>query len=176
MNAVPPDELLKRAAQARRENRLSDAYRDAAEAVRLSRLANARAGLSRALMMLGQIERDEDRAENALTYYQEAVSLRREEGDLLPLAHTVRHLADLHRGAHRLELAASCYDEALAIYRANEHTAPLDLANATRGFALLKDARGDSEEGRRLWEEARALYLVVGAREGVEECDARLSE
>ncbi len=127
-------------------------------------------------MMLGQIERDEDRAENALPYYQEAVSLCRDERDSLRLAHTVRHLADLHRGAGRLELAASCYDEALALYRAHEHTAPLDLANAIRGFALLQDARGDSEEGRRLWKEARALYLAAGVREGVEECSARLGE
>jgi hypothetical protein len=38
----------------------------------------------------------------------------------------------------------------------------------------LKDARGDTEASRRLWEEARALYLAVGVREGVEECSARL--
>lgn len=174
MSALSSDELIKRAAQARRENRLSDAYRDAEEAVRLSRLASTRAGLSRALMMLGQIERDQDRAENALPYYQEAVSLCREEGDALRLAHTVRHLADLHREAGRLDLAAPYYDEALALYRDDPRTAPLDLANAIRGFALLKDGRGDTEESRRLWEEARVLYLEVGVQEGVEECSARL--
>ncbi len=125
-------------------------------------------------MMLGQIERDEDRAENALPYYEEAVSLCRKEGDPLRLAHAVRHLADLHRGASRLDLAASCYDEALALYRGDQRTAALDLANAIRGFALLKDGRGDVEEGRRLWEEARTLYLAVGVQAGVEECSARL--
>ncbi len=174
MSTLSSDELIKRAAQARRENRLSDAYRDAEEAVRLSRLAGTRAGLSRALMMLGQIERDEDRAEHALPYYQEALSLCREEGDSLRLAHTVRHLADLHRGACRLDLAASCYDEALTLYRTDQRTSPLDLANAVRGFALLKDGRGETEEGRRLWAEACALYLAGGVEEGVEECRARL--
>ena len=175
MSALSSDELLKHAAQARREDRLSDACQNSKEAVRLSRLAGSRAALFRALMMLGQIERDEDRPENALSPYEEAVSLSRQEGDLLRLAHTVRHLADLHLELSHLDLAASCYEEALALYRADKRTVPLDLANAIRGFALLKDARGQAEEGRRLWEEARALYLAVGVREGVEECDARLS-
>lgn len=175
MSAPSSDELIERAAQARRENRLSDAHRDAEAAVKLCRLASPRTGLSRALTMLGQIERDEDRAGKALPHYQEAVTLCREEGHTLRLAHAVRHLADLHREVHRLDLAEPCYHEALALYRSDKRTGPLDLANAIRGYALLKDACGDTEESRRLWREARALYLEVGVRAGVEECSARLS-
>ena len=87
----------------------------------------------------------------------------------------MRHLADLHRGAGRLDLAGFSYDEALALYRDDPRTAPLDFANALRGVALLRDESGDLEAGKRLWEEARALYLSVGVQEGFEECNTRLS-
>ena len=65
------------------------------------------------------------------------------------------------------------YREALAIYRRNERTPPLDLANALRGFALLK---GRSAEANALWQEARDLYAAVGVEAGVAESSGRLAE
>jgi tetratricopeptide (TPR) repeat protein len=175
MTPLSPDEFMQRAAQARRENRLSDARRDAEEALRLYRMAAARQGLARALMLLGQIERDEQQPENALRCYEEAVQLRREEGDPLRLAHSVRHLADLYSETGLLDSAASCYSESLSLYCSNQQTAPLDLANALRGFALLEEKRGEPANSQRLWEEARALYVAVGVKAGVEECSSHLS-
>ncbi len=167
--------LMKEADRARRENRPADAHRDLVEAVALCRQAGAQGELVQALKGLGQIERDLGHGDAARPLYEEAVAICREEGDVLTLAHTVRHLGDIHRDAGRVELAEPCYHEALALYRSHEGTPPLDLANAIRPLAMLKDAAGEVEEARRLWEEARDLYEAVSVREGVAECSARLA-
>ena len=166
--------LVRRAAHARREDRLADAHRDLTEAVALGRQAGVLRELVQALKGLGQIERDLGRGAAARPLYEEAVDLCREEGDPLVLAHTVRHLGDIHQDAGRLELAEPCYLEALALYRSHEGTPPLDLANAIRPLAMLREDMGQAEEARRLWAEARDLYASVDVREGVKECAARL--
>src|SRR5947207_9468868 len=86
-----------------------------------------------------------------------AVANLRKVGDALRLAHAVRHLGDAYYYARRSELAEPCYLEALSIYRRHEHTPPLDLANAIRSFAVLKDEVGADEEAKRLWQEAHNL-------------------
>jgi tetratricopeptide (TPR) repeat protein len=167
-------DLLEGAQLARREHRLADAHRDLVEAVRLVRQSGERRDLIRALKALGQIERDLGRGDAARPLYEEAVTISREDGDPLMLAHTIRHLGDIHRDAKRLADAELCYHEALALYRANE-AAPLDLANAIRPFAILKEATGKAEEARPFWEEARELYAAVNVQEGVAECARRLA-
>jgi tetratricopeptide (TPR) repeat protein len=168
------DKLLQQALQARREHRLADAERDLIKAVALYRDAGVRAELARALAALGQIERDQRRVDDALRHYQEAVALYRAEGDPLPIAHTVRHVADILREAGRHKLAEPYYQESLELYRREASTAPLDLANAIRGLALLKSDIGEAETARALWGEARNLYAAVRVDAGVTECDRRL--
>ncbi len=167
--------LLQRADLARRENRLPDAHRDLLEAVALCRHSGTRRDLVRALKGLGQIERDLNRGDAALVLYEEAVAICRGEDDALALAHTIRHLGDIHRNAGRMELAEPCYHEALAIYRNHEQTLPLDLANAIRPLAILKEQAGEAEEAIRLWTEARDLYAAVDVGAGVAESSARLA-
>src|SRR5258705_5820955 len=134
--------LMKAANRARLEERPADALRDYAEAVTICRQSGAKRELIKALKGLGQIERDLDRGDAALPLYEEAVAICREEGDPLLLAHTVRHLGDIHQEARRTELAEPCYIEAIAIYRSDDHTEPLDLANAIRPLAILTDEAG----------------------------------
>jgi tetratricopeptide (TPR) repeat protein len=74
-----------------------------------------------------------------------------------------------------LEQAAPHYNEALEIYRSHARTPPLDLANAIRGFALLKGNTGDTEEAKQLWQEARDLYAQVGVEAGVAGADAQIA-
>ena len=167
--------LMQRADRARGEHRLPDAHRDLLEAVALCRHTGTRRDLVRALKGLGQIERDLKRGDAALALYEEAVVICRGEDDALALAHTLRHLGDIHRDAGRTELAGTCYREALAIYRDHEQTSPLDLANAIRPLAILKDQSGDVEEAIRLWKEARDLYAAVDVGAGVAESSARLA-
>jgi tetratricopeptide (TPR) repeat protein len=166
--------LMIEANRARLEDRPDDAYRDYAAAVELCRQSGARRELIRALKGLGQIERDMNRGAAALPLYEEAVAISREEDDLLILAHTLRHVGDIHRDAGRAELAESNYLQALTIYRSNEHTQPLDLANAIRPLAILKDDAGEVEEAKQLWTEARDLYAAVNVQEGVSESSQRL--
>jgi tetratricopeptide (TPR) repeat protein len=134
-----------------------------------------RANLAHALTGLAQIERDLGNTNAALRLYEEADPIYRAENDLLRLAHTVRHVADIHQDMGQLDLAEPHYHEALNIYRSHKETPPLDLANAVRGLALLKSESGNTEEARRLWQEARDLYAAVNVEAGVKESTRRLA-
>ncbi|HEY0703662.1 MAG TPA: tetratricopeptide repeat protein [Candidatus Acidoferrales bacterium] len=168
--AAPIDHLLDQAAQARRENRPADARRDLVEAVAQARVSNAEpATLSRALKSLGQIERDLKHQDAALELYEEAAQIDRQLGDPLTIAHTIRHLGDIHQDSSRPAQAEPLYLEALAIYRADPQTKTLDLANAVRPLALLKESAGQHDEADVLWDEARGLYASLDIFPGVAE-------
>ena len=95
--------------------------------------------------------------------------------DPLRLAHTVRHVGDILREDKQLEPAGPCYREALEIYRAHEDTPPLDLANAIRGYALLKAETGERQDAIALWQEAGELYAQVHVEAGVAESERRVA-
>jgi tetratricopeptide (TPR) repeat protein len=168
------DQLLTQAYQARRDNRPADAKQMFGEAVDLCR-ADGGAALARALTGLGQIERDMGRLDVARRQYEAALAIYRVAGDSLKVAHTVRHLGDIHHDNGRPELAEPCYIEALALYRRDPRTPPIDLANAIRGFAILKEDAGQTEEATALWEEARDLYASVSIQAGVTESARRIA-
>ncbi|MGA7685870.1 MAG: tetratricopeptide repeat protein [Terriglobales bacterium] len=169
------ENLVTNALQARREGRSHDARRDLIAAVDLCRQAPAPADLARALADLGQIERDLGRLDAALKHYEEAAAIYRAQNNLPRLAHTIRHIGDIHRSAGHPALAEPCYEEALILYRNDKQTTPLDLANAIRGFAILKSDAGDSPKAIALWTEARDLYRVAAVNEGVAESSRRLA-
>ena len=104
-----------------------------------------------------------------------AVAKARRGDDPLRLAHAVRHLGDAYYYAKQSAQADACYVEALSIYRGHEHPRPLDLANAIRSFAVLKDQIGETEKAQPLWQEAHDLYLAVNVPAGVAESAARLA-
>lgn len=104
-----------------------------------------------------------------------AVAIARKGSDPLLLAHRVRHLGDAYYYPRRLALAEPCFVEALSIYRRHEHTPPLDLANAIRSVAVLKQELGAAEDGQRLWQEAHDLYFATNVPAGVAESAGRLA-
>src|SRR5262245_8593854 len=104
-----------------------------------------------------------------------AVAALRTGDDRLRLAHAVRRLGGAYYDAGHAKLAERCYIEALSIYRNRDGVRPLDLANALRVFAVLKDEAGEHKEARRLWQEAHRLYLSVNATAGIAESAARLA-
>jgi tetratricopeptide (TPR) repeat protein len=110
-----------------------------------------------------------------ILWFKLAVARARQLGDPLRLAHRVRHLGDAYHYAGRTALAEPCYVEALSIYRRHEHARPLDLANAIRSLAVLKQEGGAAAEAQRLWQEAHDLYVGVHAPAGVAESAARLA-
>ena len=167
--------LIQRGHAERREDRLEDALQSFAEAVAAARRDGNDADLVLALKGLGQIERDLGRGERAIPLYEEAVELCLANDDLPALAHSLRHLGDIHQDGGGWSAAEPYYQQALTLYRAFEGTSALDLANAVRPYALLRERLGDSEEALALWREARALYVAAGIAEGIEECERHLN-
>lgn len=104
-----------------------------------------------------------------------AVAKSRKTDDLLRLAHAIRHLGEAYYYARQPAQAEPCYVEALSIYRRHDHAPSLDLANAIRSFAVLKDHVGADTEARLLWQEAHDLYVNVNVTAGVAESAARLA-
>ena len=103
------------------------------------------------------------------------VAKSRRVDEPLRFAHAVRHLGDAYYYAGRASLADSCYVEALSIYRSHEDRRPLDLANAIRSFAALKDEVGAAQEAQHLWKEAHDLYVSLNVPAGIAESAARLA-
>jgi len=103
------------------------------------------------------------------------VASARQGDDPLRLAHRIRHLGDAYYYAGRWASADGCYVEALSIYRRHERTPVLDLANAIRSFAVLKDEVGATERSQVLWQEAHDLYVTLKISAGVAESAARLA-
>lgn len=99
--------------------------------------------------------------------YKLSVAGLRQIDEPLRLAHQVRHLGDAYRRAGELALAEPCYVEALSIYRSHEDRNPLDLANAIRGFAILKQNVGAPPEAEAMWLEAHNLYVSTNVLSGV---------
>ena len=122
-----------------------------------------------ALKGLAQIERDSGSTEQAISLYEEAVTHCRRAGDQILLAHTIRHLGDAYQDVDAVEKAENCYREALALYRESSSVRGLDLANAVRPFAILKERTGDTAKARELWVEAHELYTIANATAGIEE-------
>ena len=146
---------------------IAGVHADLEKAVAICRDVGAKRELSMALGKLGHVVED---AEAKLACYVEAVAAARESGDARQVAHAVRHLGDVHRNAGRRAEAKGCYDEALNLCR-SEAAPTLDVANAVRPMAILKEDLGDREEALALWREARELYATVGIEEGVDEAD-----
>ena len=169
------ESLLEQGYRARSEHRAAEAKDCFLKAIDLCTGTEERALLARALTGLGQIERDLEDLPGALKHYQDAVQIYRTLDNPLALAHTIRHAGDILRNARQLDLAAACYVDALSIYRENSATLALDLANAIRGFALVKGEAGDGQEAKLLWKEAARLYAEVGVQPGVDESEAQLA-
>lgn len=166
---------FRRGLLARGAGRHADARREFGAALDLARRSGSKQLQVPALKGLAQIERDAGNAAAAVPLYEDAVSDCRAIGDRLLLAHTVRHLGDAHQDLDQLVQAENCYREALSLYRAGDPR-PLDLANAVRSYALLKERTGEQAEARELWTEARRLYASVNASGGVEESTSHLQE
>ncbi len=175
MNPTTPAEWISNGSQARRDQRLDDARNCFSEALNLSGALGDKLQTAQAHIGLGQIERDLKNIGAALKHYQLAVELYRKQENPLALAHTARHVADILLGERKLEQAQRHYEDALAIYRTHQDTPRLDLANALRGYGLLKGRSGQTEEATMLWLEAQSIYEELGIEAGVTECRSHLA-
>ena len=169
-----PETLLEQGRKEKREHRLEYARSLFRMAIRESRKSDNQALRATLYEELGYVERNLRDLESSQKHYCQASEIFRSLGNPLKTAHTVRHAADILREQKKPDLAAALYAESLEIYRSNRDTPPLDLANAIRGFALLKEDTRDRKEALSLWREARGLYEATGIAAGVSESEARI--
>jgi tetratricopeptide (TPR) repeat protein len=85
-------------------------------------------------------------------------------------------LGDVRRHLGQHQDAKARYEEALGIYRSEPKANPLDVANALRSFAILKEKMGDFDGARAFWREARGLYESLSIKAGITECSEHLAE
>jgi tetratricopeptide (TPR) repeat protein len=124
---------------------------------------------------LGAVERNLGNYDAAIAHYQRATAIFREANYEQRMAHSSRHVGDILREHGRPEEAETYYAEALRVYRSLPQTPPLEVANALRGYALLKEHTGCIDEARQLWDEARTLYTLAEVVPGVEESQLHLA-
>jgi tetratricopeptide (TPR) repeat protein len=175
MEPTTPAEWIANGYQARRDHRLDEARNCFSRALHLCGASDDKLHTAQAHAGMGQIERDRKNTGAALMHYQVAVELFRKQDVPLKLAHTVRHVADILLAAGNLEPARRHYEEALTIYSGHEETPPLDLANTLRGYALLMEKTGETEEATMLWQQTQALYEQLGIEAGVAEVRSHLA-
>lgn len=169
------DELMAQAVEAKKSRRFDLARAALVRAVELLRRESDPLALAQALRELGEVERSLPDTDGGIGAYEEAVAIFQQHGAELKLAHTVRHLADIHRHGRRVEEADRCYQMALDLYRKYTEASTLDVANALRGAALLKELDGDTEQAIALWSEATRLYEKADIAKAVDEGSRRLA-
>ena len=157
-------ELLAHGSRARAENDPAESRAAFFEAVRKASLEADRPSLAEALCGLAQAERDIGALGPASHQYANATVLYREIGPPARVAYALRHEADV------------LYLEAETIYRQLGGQAVLDLANTLRGLALVNESTGNTDQSKKLWNEARKLYADCNVEAGVSECDKNLSQ
>jgi tetratricopeptide (TPR) repeat protein len=158
----------------RRHGRSSEAvilFRQAAE---VARALGERSIHVDALRGWANSEGDLGRLSSAADKYDEAVELLRRMDDPQRLAHTLRHRGDIALQQGDYELAGDRYGEALAIYRKHESTDRLDLGNALRGWAQLREVLHEPDAALVAWEEVLSLYLAVGVEAGIDDASENI--
>ncbi len=169
-----PESLLEQGREEKREHRFKYARSLFRIALRETRESDNLALRAALYEELAYVDRTLGDRETSQQHYRKASEIYRGLDNLLKTAHTMRHAADILREQERRDESAPLYAEALEIYRNHQETPPLDLANAIRGFALLKEAQGDREQAACLWQEAGKLYESTGIDAGIAESKRRI--
>ena len=132
--------------------------------------------LGRVAHVYGQFERDQGNTERAAQLYLEGYNHYVAANHAEKMAHSLCHVADVRRDLLDWHGAERDYRSALQMYRDLDPTPTHSLANALRGFGMLLERVGKSEEAPRVFEEAHRLYLQVGNAPGIEEMGTKLKD
>jgi len=175
MKGWTTESLLEHGRQAKRERKLQYAQSLFRKALDESRSSENRELRATVYAELAYVERTLGELEHATTHYLLAANIYRDAEQPLRWAHSARHAADILREQEKQEESGRLYAAVLETYRANRDSSRLDLANAIRGYALLKSKWGASQEARALWQEAGDLYRSENIEAGVQECAAQVA-
>jgi pyridoxal biosynthesis lyase PdxS len=83
-------------------------------------------------------------------------------------------MGDIHTKAGRHSLAEQCCEEAVAMYRTQSDASALDVANAIRSLAVVKERLAQVDQARQLWQDAHNQYAALNVVEGTAEAAAHL--
>lgn len=175
-NTAEIDGLVSRAWQARRDGQLDEAQSLLLKAADLCRtdvlLKPDRVNILRKLAHVLQDKGETDAALKALT---EANDLCAQIEDDYLTAHTLSHLGDVYRAKGLLEEADPVYAEALSYYQNADEVSELDLANALRSMALLREQQNDTAQAIKYWRQAHYYYQATHIQPGVDECNEKIA-
>jgi len=163
--------LLNAAKISRRDKNLIDAKRSIVSAIKIARRISHNSLLARALNDLAGTDRDLGNKAASIETYEELAELQKKNNNKLGTAHALRHLADICQEERFFEKAENQYIKAIQIYQNHRPRSSLNLANALRGYALLKIQLKQDKLSLPLWKEAKKLYEVNKIELGVKECD-----
>jgi tetratricopeptide (TPR) repeat protein len=169
MRVRTTESLLDQGREAKRQHRLKYAQSLFRKALDGSRTSDDRALRATLYAELAYVERTLGELEHSKTHYLMAAGAYRELEQPLQWAHKARHAADILREQGRRDESGRLYAEVLEVYRANADAIKLDVANAIRGFALLKTGMGADRDAIALWKEARDIYRSENIEPGIEE-------
>jgi len=175
MKQFTAESLLEHGRQAKREHRLKYARSIFQKALDESRSSENRTLRGTLYAELAYVERKLGELEHSKTHYLLAAEACRQLDQPLRWVHNARHAADVLREQGRRDESGRLYAEVLETYRASQGAVRLDLANALRGYALLKGQTGAVEEACRLWREAGDLYHSENVDAGVDECAKQIA-
>jgi tetratricopeptide (TPR) repeat protein len=141
------------------------------ESLSLSRELKDPRGISGALVVLGELARDDGHYDRAMTLFQEALTFARESGDSWLIASRLIYMGSLAVRQGQYGSAAALLEEALAMKRAVADEADIPhmlnlLGWAARGLCDLERARRLCSEGLR---GSQALGAVWGSAESFEQ-------
>ncbi len=132
--------------------------------------------LGRVAHVYGQFERDHGNRKQALDFYLEGYNHCAAGNHAEKMAHALRHVADVRRDLGDREGSERDYRSAIEMYRNLDPAPAHSLANALRGFAMLLETMGKSDEALQAFEEAHRLYVQVGNAPGIEEMGRRVKQ
>lgn len=132
--------------------------------------------LGRVAHVYGQFERDQGNREQALQFYLQGYNHYAAGKHAEKMAHALRHIADVRRDQGDREGAERDFRTAIEMYLNLDPVPAHSLANAFRGFAILLERMGKSDEALQAFEEAHRLYLQVGNAPGIEEMGRRVKQ
>jgi predicted ATPase/class 3 adenylate cyclase len=135
------------------------------ESLALHRSLGDQAGRTRALQLLGSLERQHGHLQTARTYLEESLEIRRKGGDRLAIAGSLNDLGLVRRDLGDYSEARAYLEECLAVCReaGNKRRIAMALGNLGR----LAVNQGDDTAARPLLEESLARYREVGDEGGV---------
>mgnify|MGYP001773397747 CR=1 FL=1 len=158
------DALIRKALEARQQDRWQDALSYYQQAVERARTLNDRAGEASAWHNLGVAQILMSRPQDALNSLERALPIWREIGNRMGEANTLHNLGTAYANLGRAREALNTYQQALQLRQQLGHQAGVALT--LQGIGSVYYALRELPTAQRYFEQALALYRELGNKQG----------